>query len=318
MTGPATDAPRPPHLEELPQDAPLDARALARIVATALDEDLGAAPGRDVTTQSTIPADVEVAGVVATREECVLAGIDAIQETMRQVAERLGLAAPTVTLEAADGDRLAPGAVIARFVGPGHVVLIAERTLLNIMSRASGVATHTRRWADALEGTGARVLDTRKTTPGLRELEKYAVRMGGGVNKRMGLFDCAMVKDNHIVAAGSVGAAIARIGERFPDVPVQVEVESAAQAAEAIAAGARFLMLDNMGHDAMAALVADVRAGEGPGAGGERGTGKVWLEATGGLTLANVRDVAETGVDFMSVGALTHSSPIVDLGLDLA
>ncbi|WP_062317943.1 carboxylating nicotinate-nucleotide diphosphorylase [Demequina maris] len=303
-----------PHPEELPQDAPLDADALARIVRTALDEDLGAAPGRDVTTQSTIPADTRVSGVVATREECVLAGVDAIGETMRQVAERLGLAAPTVTLEAADGDLLAAGTVIARLEGPGHVVLIAERTLLNLMSRASGVATHTRHWADALAGTPAKVLDTRKTTPGLRELEKYAVRMGGGVNKRMGLFDCAMVKDNHIVAAGSVAAAIARIHERFPDVPVQVEVEDADQAAEAIAAGARFLMLDNMPPGTMRALVDSVRAGER----GEGGTGKVWLEATGGLTLANVRDVAATGVDFMSVGALTHSSPIVDLGLDLS
>ncbi len=178
------------HPEELPQDAPLDPEALARIVRTSLDEDLGPYPGRDVTTQATIADDARVAGVVAAREDCVLAGIDAVGETMRQVAERLGLPVPSVTLEAADGDPLAPGAVIARIEGPGHVVLIAERTLLNIMSRASGVATHTRRWVDALSGTGARVLDTRKTTPGLREVEKYAVRMGGGVNKRMGLYDC--------------------------------------------------------------------------------------------------------------------------------
>ena len=300
-----------PHPEEMPQDAPLDPAALARIVATALDEDLGPAPGRDVTTQATIDASATVAGVVATREDCVLAGIDAIEETMRQVAGRLGLPTPVVTRDAADGDHLAPGDVVARLDGPGHVVLIAERTLLNLMSRATGVATHTRRWADALDGTGARVLDTRKTTPGLRELEKYAVRMGGGVNKRMGLFDCAMVKDNHIVAAGSVAAAIARIGAAYPDVPVQVEVEDAEQAREAIAAGARFLMLDNMAPPAMTALAAELRAGEAS-------TGKVWLEATGGLTLDNVRDVAATGVDFMSVGALTHSSPIVDLGLDLA
>ena len=309
---------RVPHPEEVALAAatiaPLDRAALARIVRTSLDEDLGGDPGRDVTTQSTIAPEARVAGVVAAREDCVLAGIDAIEETLAQVAERLSLPAPHVTREASDGDRLPAGGVVARLEGPGHVVLIAERTLLNLLSRASGVATHTRRWADVLEGTGARVLDTRKTTPGLRELEKYAVRVGGGTNKRMGLFDCAMVKDNHIVAAGSVAAAIARIGERFPDVPVQVEVESPAQAREAIAAGARFLMLDNMSADAMAALAAEVRSGErGPG-----GTGKVWLEATGGLTLANVRDVAATGVDFMSVGALTHSSPIVDLGLDLA
>jgi nicotinate-nucleotide pyrophosphorylase (carboxylating) len=309
---------RVPHPEEVALAtatiAPLDRAALARVVRTSLDEDLGGDPGRDVTTQSTIAPEARVAGVVAAREECVLAGIDAIEETLSQVAERLRLPAPNVTREASDGDRLPAGGVVARLEGPGHVVLIAERTLLNLLSRASGVATHTRRWADALAGTGARVLDTRKTTPGLRELEKYAVRVGGGTNKRMGLFDCAMVKDNHIVAAGSVAAAIAHIGERFPDVPVQVEVESPAQAREAIAAGARFLMLDNMSADAMAALAAEVRSGEG----GPGGTGKVWLEATGGLTLANVRDVAATGVDFMSVGALTHSSPIVDLGLDLA
>lgn len=313
---------RVPHPEEVALAAatiaPLDRAALARIVRTSLDEDLGGDPGRDVTTQSTIAPEAHVAGVVAAREDCVLAGIDAIEETLAQVAERLSLPAPHVTREARDGDRLPAGGVVARLEGPGHVVLIAERTLLNLLSRASGVATHTRRWADALEGTGARVLDTRKTTPGLRELEKYAVRVGGGTNKRMGLFDCAMVKDNHIVAAGSVADAIARIGERFPDVPVQVEVESPAQAREAIAAGARFLMLDNMSADAMAALAAEVRSGEGEGERGPGGTGKVWLEATGGLTLANVRDIAATGVDFMSVGALTHSSPIVDLGLDLA
>ena len=318
---------RVPHPEEVALAAatiaPLDRAALARIVRTSLDEDLGGDPGRDVTTQSTIAPEARVAGAVAAREECVLAGIDAIEETLAQVAERLSLPAPKVTREASDGDRLPAGGVVARLEGPGHVVLIAERTLLNLLSRASGVATHTRRWADALEGTDARVLDTRKTTPGLRELEKYAVRVGGGTNKRMGLFDCAMVKDNHIVAAGSVAAAIARIGERFPDVPVQVEVESPAQAREAIAAGARFLMLDNMSADAMAALAAEVRSGEGEGEGesgegGPGGTGKVWLEATGGLTLATVRDIAATGVDFMSVGALTHSSPIVDLGLDLA
>ncbi|WP_062516187.1 carboxylating nicotinate-nucleotide diphosphorylase [Demequina gelatinilytica] len=306
---------RTPHPEEVAlaatAPAPLDREALARIVRLSLDEDLGGYPGRDVTTQSTIPSDARVSGVVAAREACVLAGVEAIEETMRQVAARHDLPVPGIVLEAADGDRLAAGAVIARLEGPGHVVLIAERTLLNLMSRASGVATHTRRWADALDGTAAYVLDTRKTTPGLREIEKYAVRVGGGVNKRMGLFDCAMVKDNHIVAAGSVAAAIARIGDAYPDVPVQVEVEDAVQAREAIAAGARFLMLDNMPPETMRALVEAVRAGED-------GTGKVWLEATGGLTLANVRDVAATGVDFMSVGALTHSSPIVDLGLDLA
>lgn len=296
--------------EELPQDRPLDAGWLARTVASTLAEDLGGDPGRDVTTLATIPARATVEAAVVAREQGVICGVDAIAETLAQVAQRFSLPVPAVTVLVADGESVPAGRVIAEVTGPGQAVLVAERTLLNLMSRASGVATHTRRWVDALEGTGARVLDTRKTTPGLRELEKYAVRRGGGTNKRSGLYDCAMVKDNHIEATGSVAGAIAAIAARFPDVPIQVEVERWAQAREALEAGARFLMLDNMPLDAMADLVARVR-------GGEDQTGKVWLEATGGLTLANARDVAGTGVDFMSVGALTHSSPILDLALDL-
>ena len=296
--------------EELPQDRTLDPRFLERIVAIALEEDLGTAPGRDVTTQATIGPDAVVTGAVVARADGVVAGLDAIAETLNQVAARLGLATAHVALHAADGDRVRAGDRLAEVSGAGHVVLVAERTLLNLVSRASGVATHTRRWADALDGTGARVLDTRKTTPGLRELEKYAVRCGGGVNKRMGLFDCAMVKDNHIVAAGSVTAAVRAIATRFPEVPIQVEVETWDQAQEALAAGVRFLMLDNLPPDAMAGFVARVREREPE-------LGKVWLEATGGLTLANAREVAATGVDFMSVGALTHSSAILDIALDL-
>lgn len=296
--------------EDLPQDRPLDAKWLARLVEATLDEDLGGSPGRDVTTQATISPDAVVRGDVVVRAPGVLAGIGIVREVTDQVASRLGLAVPDVTVLAADGDRVRAGDVVASVVGPGHVVLIAERTLLNLMSRASGIATHTRRWADALEGTGARVLDTRKTTPGLRELEKYAVRCGGGTNKRFGLFDCAMVKDNHIVAAGSVRGAIEAIQQRFPGVPIQVEVEGRDQAMDAIEAGVRFLMLDNMKPDAMRALVAEVRSLEPT-------VGRVRLEATGGLTLENAREVALTGVDFMSVGGLTHSSPIVDIAIDL-
>lgn len=299
-----------PHPEELSQDAPLDAAWLARAVATALDEDLGSAPGRDVTTQATIPPDAVVTGAVVVRQAGVVCGLDAVAETLAQVAARLDLPVPSVGLTAADADAVAAGTTVATLHGAGHVVLIAERTLLNLLSRAAGIATHTRHWADALEGTGARVLDTRKTTPGLRELEKYAVRCGGGVNKRMGLYDCAMVKDNHIVAAGSVTAAVEAIRAAFPEVPIQVEVESWNQAQQALVAGVRFLMLDNMAPDAMAGMVRQVRSREPE-------LGKVWLEATGGLTLSNARDVANTGVDFMSVGALTHSSPILDIGLDL-
>ncbi len=296
--------------EDLPQDAPLDATWLERAIAIALDEDLGVPPGRDVTTQSTIPASAHVSGAVVVREEGVLAGLDVVAATLAQVAHRLVLPVPQVTVVAADGDRVAPGTTVARIEGVGHVVLIAERTILNLMSRASGVATHTRRWVDALEGTGARVLDTRKTTPGLRELQKYAVRCGGGTNKRMGLFDCAMVKDNHVVAAGSVTAAVEAISAAYPDVPIQVEVESLAQAQEAVDAGVRFLMLDNMPPQRMREVIEAIRARE-------EFTGRVRFEATGGLTLATAREVALSGVDFMSVGGLTHSSPILDIALDL-
>lgn len=297
--------------EDLPQDRPLDAEWLTRTVAATLDEDLGGFPGRDVTTQSTISPDTMVTANLVVREAGVLAGIGIVAETLAQVAARLDLPVPTVVILAADGERVAAGTVAARIQGSGHVVLIAERTLLNLMSRASGIATHTRRWADALAGTGARVLDTRKTTPGLRELEKYAVRCGGGTNKRFGLYDCAMVKDNHIVAAGSVSGAVAAIAARFPDVPIQVEVENRSQALEALDAGVRFLMLDNMTPAEMGVLIGELR-----GRSGEYGA--IRFEATGGLTLANAADVAEAGVDFMSVGGLTHSSPILDLALDLS
>ena len=299
------------HPENVPQEAPLNATWLADVVARSLDEDLGGAPGRDVTTFATIPADAHVTGSLVMRERGVVAALAIAREVVSQVAARFDLPVPTVTELVADGDHVEPGTALARIEGVGHVVLVAERTLLNLMSRASGVATHTRRWADALAGTSARVLDTRKTTPTLRELDKYAVRCGSGVNKRFGLYDVAMVKDNHIVAAGSVAHAITAIRERFPDVPIQVEVESHAQAFEALDAGVDFLMIDNMAPAQMAALVSAIRAAEPT-------YGRVWIEATGGLTVESVREVAQTGVDFMSVGALTHSSPIIDIGLDLA
>jgi nicotinate-nucleotide pyrophosphorylase (carboxylating) len=296
--------------EDLPQDQALDSSWLTDMVHRTLTEDLGGDPGRDVTTQGTIAADALVTAAVVVREAGVVAGMPVIAEALTQVSSRLGLPVPTLTARVSDGDRVTAGTVAATIEGRGHVVLIAERTILNLMSRASGIATHTRQWADALEGTGAQVLDTRKTTPMLRELEKYAVRCGGGTNKRFGLYDCAMVKDNHIVAAGSVAGAIDAIQERFPQVPIQVEVENPQQALEAIDAGARFLMLDNMSVAQMAALVQTVRALE-------PAVGQVALEATGGLTLERARTVAQTGVDYMSVGALTHSSPILDLALDL-
>ena len=290
---------------------PLDPDWLARTVAIALDEDLGVAPGRDVTTQATVPPDETGTAHLVARADGVLAGLVVVPEVLRQTAGRLGLAEPHLVVHKADGERLTRGDVVADLEGPVQVLLVAERTLLNLVSRASGVATHTRRFADALLGTGAHVLDTRKTTPGLRPLEKYAVRCGGGTNKRMGLYDVAMVKDNHVAAAGgSVTAAVAAIRARFPGVAIQVEADTLAQAMEALDAGADFLLLDNMPVPLLREVVAAVRAREPR-------TGPVELEATGTITLDRAAEIAATGVDYLSVGALTHSSPILDLALDL-
>ncbi|MEO3937894.1 carboxylating nicotinate-nucleotide diphosphorylase [Dermatophilaceae bacterium Soc4.6] len=278
----------------------------ADLVRRALDEDLG--PDHlDVTTLATMPATQERAAHVVARADGVVAGLAVVAETTQQVAVLLGLPAPTVELRAADGDRVTRGDVLAVVTGRTQVVLVAERTLLNVLSRLSGVATHTRRWADALHGTDAMVLDTRKTTPGMRHLEKYAVRAGGGTNKRMGLYDVAMVKDNHKLAAGSVAAAYAAVRTAYPAVDVQVEVTTVAEGLEAYEAGARFVMCDNMGVDLLRETVTALRSRP------ER----VEIEATGGLTLDVVRDYALTGVDYLSVGGLTHSSPILDIALDL-
>jgi nicotinate-nucleotide pyrophosphorylase (carboxylating) len=299
-----------PQAASTPTGDGLDPVWLARLVDVALDEDLGPAPGRDVTTQSTVPADALGTADLVARADGVVAGLGVVAEVLDQVATRLGLAPATVDVRVPDGTRVRRGDVLASLAGPVQVLLVAERTLLNLVSRASGVATHTRRWADALDGTGAQVLDTRKTTPGLRALEKYAVRCGGGTNKRLGLYDVAMVKDNHVVAAGSVAAAVEAVRARFPDVTIQVEADTLDQALEAVGAGARFLLLDNMPPAVLAEVVAAVRAGEAR-------TGRVELEATGNLTLDVAAEVARTGVDHLSVGALTHSSPILDVALDL-
>jgi nicotinate-nucleotide pyrophosphorylase (carboxylating) len=253
----------------------------------------------DVTSAATVPpAQLGTADLVA-RADGVVAGLPVAARVFTRLAP-----GATLTAGAADGDRVARGDVLLTVRGPVRALLAAERSALNIASRASGIATATRAWVDAVEGTGAVVLDTRKTTPGLRPLEKYAVRCGGGSNKRMGLYDVAMVKDNHVAAAGSVAAAVAAVRERAPRVPVQVEADTPAQAVEAVEAGADFLLLDNMTPAQLRAVVGLVG-------------GRAELEATGGLTLAVAREVAGTGVDFLSVGALTHSSPILDLALDL-
>jgi nicotinate-nucleotide pyrophosphorylase (carboxylating) len=277
----------------------IDLGELQRIVLTALGEDLGDPP-RDVTSEATIPAgQVNTAELVA-RADGVVAGLLVAAEVFALTSQ--GHA--TFEQVANDGDRVRRGDVLARITGPTRSLLTAERTALNLISRMSGVATHTRKWADQLEGTKATVLDTRKTTPGLRALEKYAVRVGGGTNKRMGLYDVAMIKDNHKLAAGSITAAYQLVRETFPDVAVQVEVTTLDEAREAVAAGATFLLCDNMTPEQLTEVVAAV---------GEQ----TELEATGNLTLETVAAYAATGVDYLSVGGLTHSSPILDIALDL-
>jgi nicotinate-nucleotide pyrophosphorylase (carboxylating) len=278
----------------------LDPAWVGDLVLRALAEDLGGPDGADVTSVATIPAtQTDTADVVA-RADGVVAGLI--------VAEAVFVAAGVdpagIAVHVADGTLVRRGDALLTVTGPTRALLTAERTALNLLSRASGVATHTRAWVEAIKGTKAQVLDTRKTTPGLRQLEKYAVRAGGGTNKRMGLYDVAMIKDNHKLAAGSLTAAYSRVREAFPDVPVQVEVTTTEEALEAVAAGATFLLLDNMSPAGLREVVAAVG-------------GKAELEATGGLTLARAREFAETGVDYLSVGALTHSSPILDIALDL-
>jgi len=278
--------------------SPLDARYVADLVARTLAEDLG--KSADVTSVATIPEDqVDTADVVA-RASGVVAGLG----VAAAVFEHASRGAAVFESRVVDGARVERGDVLATVTGPTRALLTAERSALNLLCRASGVATHTARWVEALRGTGATVLDTRKTTPGLRALEKYAVRCGGGDNKRMGLYDVAMIKDNHKLAAGSISAAYQRVREAFPNVTVQVEAATLAEAVEAVEAGADFLLLDNMAPALLREVVAAV---------GDR----VELEATGGLTLDVARQYAETGVDYLSVGALTHSSPIVDIALDL-
>ena len=282
----------------------------------ALDEDLGGRParesvtaGHDVTTEATVGEDAEGEAHVVARADGVVGGLPLLPVVLAEVSAWLGLPVPYCDVVRRDGDRVARGDVLAVLRGRTRVLLVAERTVLNLLSRVSGVATHTRSWVDALEGTGARVLDTRKTTPGLRMLEKYAVRCGGGTNKRMGLYDVAMIKDNHKIAAGSIAAAFEAVTARFPDVDVQVEVTTAGRGRRG-------------GHGRRA--VPAVRQHVGPAAGRDRRAGAaaaptpVELEATGGLTLAVAREYAETGVDYLSVGALTHSSPVLDIALDLA
>jgi len=281
-------------------EAGLDPDDTERVVRGALAEDLRYGP--DVTSAATATAGARaVAGVVA-REPGVLAGLP----VALAVLDAAGVPPEASEPRHADGDRIAAGAEVLRIRSGLRELLGAERTLLNVLTHLSGVATATRAWADALSGTGCAVRDTRKTTPGLRQLEKYAVRCGGGLNHRMGLGDAALIKDNHVAAAGSVTKAIEAVRAAAPALPLEVECDDLTQVEEALAAGAELILLDNMD-------LADLRAAVALA----KPYPSVRLEASGGLRLATARAVAETGVDFVAVGALTHSSPALDLGLDM-
>lgn len=276
----------------------LDRTVVNKIVQDALEEDL--AGGVDVTSEATIPADQQASGELVARDDGVVAGLPVAEEVF-SVTTEWGV---RFDAKVTDGARVHRGDVLATIAGPTRGLLLAERTALNLLCRLSGIATATRRWVDALAGTGAVVRDTRKTTPLLRVLEKYAVRCGGGENHRMALSDAALIKDNHVLAAGGVAAAYANVTAAFPDLPVEIEVDDVAGAVEAAEAGAELILLDNFSVDQVRRAVVAV-------------AGRARLEVSGGLALESARAFAETGVDYLAVGAITHSAPILDIAFDL-
>jgi nicotinate-nucleotide pyrophosphorylase (carboxylating) len=269
------------------------------LIARALREDLG--PG-DVTTDAVVPQDASATAVISQKEAGVLFGLDVANEVFRQVG------AGEFEATAREGEwRDEVPAVVARAEGPARALLGAARTALNLLCHLSGVATLTARFVRQADGAGARILDTRKTTPGLRALEKAAVAAGGGTNHRMGLFDAILIKENHTALAGGVGEAVRRARETRPDLPVEVECRDLDEVRQGVEAGADRLLLDNMTPAQLQeAVSAARRGGDGPE-----------LEASGGITLENVAEVAASGVDFVSVGALTHSAPALDLSMIL-
>ena len=266
-----------------------------RVVHAALAEDIGAG---DVTTDATIPADAVGVADLLVKEAGVVCGVRVAETTFRALD-------PDIRFEAiaSDGDFVEPPALVARISGSERAILTGERVALNFLGRLSGIATLTRRYVDALEGTGTTVLDTRKTTPGLRELEKYAVACGGGRNHRFGLDDAVLVKDNHLRAAGSVPAAVELV-RAATALPIELECDTLDQVAEALAVGVDAILLDNMSLDQLREAVDLTR-------------GRARLEASGGVTLDTIRAIAETGVDEISVGALTHSARSLDVSLEL-
>ncbi|OKI07254.1 nicotinate-nucleotide diphosphorylase (carboxylating) [Streptomyces sp. CB02923] len=287
-----------PALAALLADAGLDPVQVEDIAHMAVEEDLD--QGVDVTTVATVPEDAVCTGDFTARQAGTVAGLRVAEAVLSIVCT----AEFEVERHVEDGDRVEAGQKLLSVTTRTRDLLTGERSALNLLCRLSGIATATRAWADALEGTGAKVRDTRKTTPGLRALEKFAVRCGGGVNHRMSLSDAALVKDNHVVAAGGVAEAFKAVRDRFPGVPIEVEVDRLDQIPPILAEGADLILLDNFTPERTRQAVALV-------------AGRAILESSGRLTLDNARGYAETGVDYLSVGALTHSAPVLDIGLDL-
>ncbi|AVH24343.1 carboxylating nicotinate-nucleotide diphosphorylase [Nocardia cyriacigeorgica] len=283
-------------------DADLAREEVLALIRTALDEDLRYGP--DVTTVATVPEDAVVKASVVSRQPGTVAGIDVGLLVLDEV---IGAGKYEVAERVADGTRVTPGQTVLGIVAPTRGLLTAERTMLNLMCHLSGIATATAAWVDAVSGTDCRIRDSRKTLPGLRALQKYAVRVGGGVNHRMGLGDAALIKDNHVVAAGSVVEALRAVRELAPEIECEVEVDSLEQLDAVLAEDVQLVLLDNFPLWQTQAAV-QRRNTKSPG---------TKLESSGGLTLDVAADYARTGVDYLAVGALTHSVTVLDLGLDM-
>ncbi|MBF6157445.1 carboxylating nicotinate-nucleotide diphosphorylase [Nocardia cyriacigeorgica] len=283
-------------------DADLAREEVLALIRTALDEDLRYGP--DVTTVATVPEDAVVKASVVSRQPGTVAGIDVGLLVLDEV---IGAGNYEVAERVADGTRVTPGQTVLGVVAPTRGLLTAERTMLNLMCHLSGIATATAAWVDAVSGTDCRIRDSRKTLPGLRALQKYAVRVGGGVNHRMGLGDAALIKDNHVVAAGSVVEALRAVRELAPEIECEVEVDSLEQLDAVLAEDVQLVLLDNFPLWQTQAAV-QRRNTNSPG---------TKLESSGGLTLDVAADYARTGVDYLAVGALTHSVTVLDLGLDM-
>lgn len=278
----------------------LDLEKVRETVTKALDEDMGSG---DVTTEATVPPGVNAEALIKAKEPGVMAGIPVAALAFQLVSDSVRLQ-PHLQ----DGQKVCEGDIVAQVLGPARAILTAERVALNFLQRLSGIATQTARFVEAVRGTGAKILDTRKTTPGLRFMEKYAVAMGGGHNHRMGLYDMVLIKDNHIKVGGGILQALRRLRAQGLELPVEVEVCNLEQVTQALEVGVDRIMLDNMSPALMKKAVSLVRRHRGPGK-------KPELEASGKIHLGNVRDVAQTGVDLISVGALTHSAHALDMSL---